>query len=63
MGALNIFAGFASGMSSIVGNVERTTIDINSKLACRILAGGIAGGTEAFYDSASYLISRYPFGF
>lgn len=54
LGALNIFAGIASGISSIVGDIGKTAIDVNSKWAARILAGTIAGGTEAFYDAASY---------
>ena len=31
--------------------------DVNSKMALRIVSGLIAGGTEATYDSISYLIS------
>ena len=57
-GALNVFAGIGSGMSTIAGNMGRAAIDINSKWALRILAGTIAGGTEALFDLASYLIGK-----
>ena len=56
MGTLNIFAGLGSGLSTIAGNAGKTAIDINTRFACRVLAGGIAGGTEALYDLISYLI-------
>ena len=56
MGSLNIFAGMGAAMSSIAGSMARVATDLNSKLALRILAGIIAGGTEAAYDLVSYLI-------
>ena len=58
MGALNIFAGMGSGMSSIAGKMGKVATDMNSKLALQILAGSIAGGIEFFYDLISYLISK-----
>lgn len=56
MGSLNIFAGMGAAMSSIAGSMARVATDLNSKLTLRILAGIIAGGTEAAYDLVSYFI-------
>ena len=58
MGSLNTFAGIGSGMSTIVGEFGKNTINLNSKIASRIVAGGIAGGTEMIYDFVSYLIEK-----
>ena len=58
MGSLNIFAGMGSAMSTIASNMGRVVVDLNSKVALRILAGIISGGTEATYDLASYLIGK-----
>ena len=58
MGSLNIFAGMGSAMSSIAGSMGRAATDLNSKFALRLLAGMIAGGTEAAYDLTSYLIGK-----
>ena len=58
MGTLNIFAGVGSAMSTVAGNMGKMAIDLNSRWALRILAGGIAGGTEALYDLTSYLIGK-----
>ena len=56
MGTLNILAGIGSGVSSIIGEMGKVKgISTNSKWAHRLLAGTIAGGTEVFYDTASYL--------
>ncbi len=58
MGSLNILAGIGSGVSSIIGEMGKVKgICTNSQLAHRLLAGTIAGGTEAFYDTTSYLFS------
>lgn len=57
MGGLNIFAGFGSGISSDIANWGKVAVDTNSQWAYRILSGTIAGGTEAFYDTTSYLCS------
>ena len=57
MGGLNIFAGFGSGISSGVAKWGELAVDTNSQLAYRLLSGTIAGGTEAFYDTTSYLCS------
>lgn len=58
MGALNIFAGLGSSMSKVTGDIAKTTINANQKLATGILAGTIAGATEYLYDLVSYLISK-----
>ncbi len=58
MGSLNIFASMGSAMSTIASNMGRVAVDLNSKVALRILAGIISGGTEATYDLASYLIGK-----
>ena len=55
MGALNIFAGFGSGISSEIAKLGKFAVDANSQWAHRLLAGTVAGGTEAFYDTTSYL--------
>ena len=57
-GSLNVLAGLASGVSSFMGEFGKTAIDLNSKLACQILAGTIAGVTEAIYDVTSYIMSK-----
>ena len=59
MGVLNVFAGIGSGMSSIVGEIGKVAVNINSKWSLRILAGFIAGGTEALYDLTSYSVSKW----
>lgn len=58
MGALNIFAGMGAGMSSAVGSMVGTATDLNSQFSLKLLAGLIAGGTEAAYDLTSYLLSK-----
>lgn len=58
MGLLNIFAGMESAMPSIVGSTSRVVADVNSRFALRLLAGLIAGGTEAAYDLTSFLLER-----
>ncbi|MBQ9108384.1 MAG: RHS repeat-associated core domain-containing protein [Clostridia bacterium] len=58
MGGLNIFAGVGSAMSTIAGSLGRAAIDVNSKYALRLLAGLIAGGTEATYDAIVYLLGK-----
>lgn len=58
MGALNIFAGMGSAMSSIAGSMGRAVKDANSQFALRFLAGFIAGGTEAAYDITSYILGK-----
>lgn len=56
MGTLNIFAGIGSGISSIIGEMGKVAgISVNSQFAHRLLAGTVAGGTEALYDITSYL--------
>lgn len=57
MDCLNILAGVASGASSIVADTEKISTQADSIFACRLLAGTIAGMTEAVYDSVSYLIN------
>ena len=57
-GSLNVLAGMGSGISSVVGEMGKAAIDLNSKLALRILAGTIAGATEAVYDAISYILSK-----
>ena len=57
MGSLNIFAGLGAAASTITSGMGRIAADVNSKVALRIVSGLIAGGTEATYDSISYLIS------
>ena len=60
MGALNIFAGIGSGASKIIGEMGKIKgISTNSQLAHCILAGTVAGATEAFYDTTSYLYSFF----
>ena len=58
MGGLNIFAGVGSAMSTIAGSLGKAAIDVNSKYALRLLAGLIAGGTEAAYDAIAYLLGK-----
>lgn len=55
IGALNILAGFGSGISSEIANLGKIAIDSNSQWAHRLLAGTVSGATEAFYDTLSYL--------
>lgn len=57
MGSLNVFAGLGAAASTITSGMGRIAADVNSKVALRIVSGLIAGGTEATYDSISYLIS------
>lgn len=58
MGGLNMFAGIGSGMSSAIANMGKVAgIGANSQWAYRLLSGTIAGGTEVFYDTSSYLYS------
>lgn len=38
--------------------MARKAIDANLRFALKLLSGIIAGGTEAAYDIASYLINR-----
>ena len=56
-GTLNIFAGLGAATSTIISGMGRIAADVNSKVALRIVSRLIAGGTEATYDSISYLIS------
>lgn len=63
MGGLNIFAGLASGMSSMAGKmgkemVVRSLSDANSVMALRLLAGTIAGSTETVFDLLTYLVKK-----
>ena len=58
MGTLNMFAGIGSGMASAIAKMGTVVgIGANSIFAYRLLAGTVAGGTEVFYDTASYLYS------
>ena len=56
MGSLNIFAGVASGMSSLIAETGKTAIQANSVLAARLLAGTLSGSAEAIFDSTSLFI-------
>ena len=58
MGTLNIFAGIGSGIATVVGGAGTVAIDINSKIACGMLAGTIAIGAESFYDVTSNWLTR-----
>ena len=55
MGSLNVFAGLGAATSTITSGMGKIVADANSKVALRIVSGLIAGGTEASYDSISYL--------
>jgi len=57
-GALNIFAGLGSSMSSIARSVGKVATDLNSKFGLRLLSGLIAGGAEASYDLVSYIVNK-----
>ncbi|MCB9498422.1 MAG: hypothetical protein H6687_00785 [Bacillales bacterium] len=63
MGELNIFAGLASSMAGISGAAGKsiassTASEVDSIVALRIVAGFIAGASEALYDAACYLINK-----
>ena len=56
MGSLNIYAGAASGMSSLIDETGKTAVQANSVLVARLLAGTLSGSAEAIYDSTSLFI-------
>lgn len=58
MGGLNMFAGIGSGTASAIAKMtDIVEIGTSSTFAYHLLAATVAGCTEAFYDTASYLYS------
>ena len=63
VGVLNILAGVGAGVSSALSAAPQKAIMLGisygSRNALRLLAGVVAGGTEAVFDLSAWLISRF----
>lgn len=63
VGTLNVFAGIGSGIATTISSLGQTATQISSTWACRIIAGGIAAGTEAIYDVTTYIYLAFIYLF
>ena len=57
-GALNVLAGFVSGISSTVAKVGKSPVVANTKLAAEIVAGAFAAGGEILYDISAFVYNQ-----
>jgi len=58
-GALNGLIGIASSVSTGFANMAlEAGLEFDTVIACRLLAGIVAGGTEAVFDLVTYLINK-----